>query len=104
MQLFFEGEDNPAVSPATSPKTSPQISPVTKQDSGSVDGKVRSAVDRKVTSLKSAMGFKTGVKRVRLYLKGWPPELQKSSDNTGRVHRLLNLTFGCALCVLLHDL
>ena len=74
-QLFFEGEDNPAVSPATSPKTSPpQVSSPVRQDSDSGQCKLPSAIDRKVTGLKNALGFKVGVKRVRLYLKGWPPE------------------------------
>lgn len=37
-----------------------------------------SAIDRKVTGLKSALGFKVGVKRVRLYLKGWHPNGPKN--------------------------
>lgn len=75
VQLFFEGEDNPAISPATSPKTSPpQVTLPSRQDSDAAHCKVPSAIDRKVTGLKNALGFKVGVKRVRLYLKGWPPE------------------------------
>ena len=80
LQLFFEGEDNPAVSPATSPKISPQISPAAKQEPTPTEGKGHSGIDRKVTCLKSALGFKTSVKRVRLYLQGWPPEAQKDGE------------------------
>ena len=93
MQLFFEGEDNPAVSPATSPKTSPpQVSPPMRQDSDSAQCKVPSAIDRKVTGLKNASGFKVGVKRVRLYLKGWPPEGRKygGAADAGKLDCLYN--------------
>lgn len=95
LQLFFEGEDNPPISPATSPKFLPQISPAVKQETTtSTEGKTQSAVDRRVTGLKSAMGFKTGVKRVRLYMQGWNPDIQKGVHPPG-MHPLRTFAESC---------
>lgn len=73
MQLVYEGEEtNADVTPGNSPKFSPRAT-LGLCAEALPDPRGPPVLDRRVSGLRSAQGFRIGVKRVRVYLPGVDP-------------------------------
>lgn len=92
VQLVYEGEENhlDLVASGNSPKLTPLASQLPELQAVEPDPRGRPIIDRRISGLKSAQGFRLPVRRVRVYLPRGASGNTEDVRSEGKVHTVLD--------------
>lgn len=93
MQLVYKGEDNHIeAGSGSSPKLSLRGAQTADMSNETPDPRGQPVLDRRVSGLKSAQGFRVAVKRIRLFLPGAQSSTAEASLAQGEDSRFFNMS------------